>query len=257
MAAGGSGGGWDWGGGGGFFGFASCDGYRIAGEEVFLMKGGAGELEGELVEAFFEEAVDVVEGLLEVFGGGGFYATGAAGAAEEEVVGFDFGFEEVELAISEADVGEAGYCGARGGGGDGAGEFEELGGFIVHEGVGEGGEGAGIDVGFGFEDGVFAEEGEGAEGAAGAKDAGGEGGADFVFGFGDAGEVADLGEDAGVRVGDFGEDAVVDGFPGGEAGGEGEAGALGAEVAEGKVAVVFEALAVVHGEVVVMVAVCT
>ncbi len=71
------------------------------------MKSGAGELEGELVETFFEEAVDVVEGLLEVAGGGGFLATGVARGAEKEVVGFDVGFEEIELAFGEAYVGDA------------------------------------------------------------------------------------------------------------------------------------------------------
>ena len=43
-------------------GFGFRDGDGVAGEEVFLMEGGAGELEGELVEAFFEEAVDLFEG---------------------------------------------------------------------------------------------------------------------------------------------------------------------------------------------------
>lgn len=211
------------------------------------MEGGAGELDGELVEAFFEEAIDVFEGLLEVLGGGGFLAAGAAGTTEEEVVGFDSGFEEVELALGEADVGEAGSGGAGCGCGNGAGEFEEFGGFVVHEGIGEGGEVAGEDVRFGFEDGILTEEGEGAEGTGGGEGVCNEGGAGVVFGFGDAGEVADLEEDAGVGVGDFGEDAVINGLPSGKAGGDGEAGVLGAEAAEGEVAVVFEALAVVHG----------
>jgi len=231
---------------GGGLGFRNGDG--VAGEEVFLMEGGAGELEGELVEAFFEETVDFFQGGLEVLGGGGFGAAGGAGGAEEEVVGLDVGFEEVELALGEADIGEAGLVAAGGGGRDGTGEFEDFGGFVVHEGVREGFEVAGEEVGFGFEHGVFTEEGEGAEGAGGFEDVGDEGGAGLVFGLGDASGVAGLDEDAGVGIGDFGEEAVVERCPCGDAGGEGEAGVSGAEGADGEVAVVIEALAVVHGD---------
>ena len=93
----------------------------------------------------------------------GLGAAGAARGAEQEVVGLDAGFEQVELALGEADVGEAGLGGAGRGRGDGAGEGEKLGGFVVHEGIWEGVEVAGEEVGFGFEHGVLAEEGEGAE----------------------------------------------------------------------------------------------
>ena len=44
------------GGGGGGLGFGGGDG--VAGEQVFLMESGVGELEGEFVETFVEEAFD-------------------------------------------------------------------------------------------------------------------------------------------------------------------------------------------------------
>jgi len=190
------------------------------------VEGGAGELEGEFVEAFFQQSVDFLQGGLEVFGGGGFGAAGAARGAEQEVVGLDAGFEEVELAGGESDFGQPG-------GGEGAGECEQFGGFVVHEGIGEGFDFARVYVGFRFEDGVLMEHGVGAKGACGFEDLGGEGGAGLVFRLGDSGDVGRLDEGAGFGVGDLGEEAVVEWLPSGEAGGEGEAGILIAEGANG------------------------
>jgi hypothetical protein len=61
-------------------GLGFCGGDGVAGEEVFLIEGGAFELEGEFVEAFFEE----------------------------EVVALAVGLEGVQLACGEADFGEIG-----------------------------------------------------------------------------------------------------------------------------------------------------
>lgn len=70
-----------WGTGRGCFGLFARGGDGDAGELVFLVEGGVFELQDELVEALFQEAVEVVERLLEVLGSGGFFAAGAAGAA--------------------------------------------------------------------------------------------------------------------------------------------------------------------------------
>lgn len=191
-----------------------------------------------------EDGFDFFEGGGEVGGGGRFFASGGAGAAEEEVVGLEPGVEEVEFARGEAGVGGSQLSG--GGCREAAGEVEEGLAFGVEHFVVEPGDVADDEVAAGLEVEVAAEHAVGGEEAGDLEDAFGELGAGVFLGEGDAARIGVLDEEAGVDVGELGQEAVEEEGVGGQAAPEGAVGGFLVDFAECEVAVDVGALFVVH-----------
>ena len=180
-------------------------------------------------------------------GGDGFFAAGGAGAAEEEVVGFDAGLEEVELAGVEAGVAGRGCASGWGRGGEQSGaEVVDGLGFVVDLGVGKAAKGGGVDVGLGLEVVVAGEVGVAGEEAGDLECDGFELGAGVVLGLSDAGAVAALDEDGGVAEGDLREEAVVEEDEGGNPIPEAAVDLFAEDGANSERTVELTALAIVH-----------